>query len=105
MPLSREEIAERFSSITPTEELAEKLRELRENFTVFAEVLNDELPECRAKDLAMTHLEDTAMWAIKALSREPVGYELSPEVEAQLSGETPEGTGPEGSDGSGAGSH
>lgn len=81
MKLSPQEIAERFSSVTPTEELAGRLQELRENFIVFAETLNNELPECRAKSLALTHLEDTAMWAIKALCREPIGHEYLEKTE------------------------
>lgn len=75
MKLSKKQIRERFSATTPNEEMAAKIRELRENFIVFAEVLNDELPEGRAKEMALNYFEDTSMWAIKALSREPIGYE------------------------------
>jgi hypothetical protein len=75
MKLSKKQIRERFAATTPNEEMAEKIRNLRENFIIFAEVLNNELPEGRAKEMAMDYFEDTSMWAIKALSREPIGYE------------------------------
>ena len=115
MSLSQADLENRFAfSTLPFGSDAQKRRnkehaDLRETFINMAEIINILNPGSRETEIALTELESASHWAHKALSRAPLAEyrtrELSPEVAAQLSQETPEGTGPEGSDGAGAGSH
>ena len=41
---------------------------LRGSFQTLAALLDEGIPECREKSLAFTALEETSMWAMKALS-------------------------------------
>jgi phenylalanyl-tRNA synthetase beta subunit len=71
--MSHEEIKDRFGTHTPSEENAEKHKELRFQFMNIASELDVFLPSGRAKDLAMTALEEASMWAHKAVaSLDPV---------------------------------
>jgi len=44
-----------------------KHQDLRLKFLEFAEMLDDELPDGRAKSIAFTELENSSMWAHKAI--------------------------------------
>lgn len=46
-----------------------KHAELRRQFVNFARMLDEVLPEGRAKSLAVTQLEDSSMWAHKAIAQ------------------------------------
>lgn len=52
-----------------TEEKRDAHTSVRQNCRVLADFLNDKLPEGREKSLAITHLEDTMMWANASLAR------------------------------------
>lgn len=71
MVLGRAELEKRFGFI----DSGANHSDLRETFVDFAEVLDNMLGDSRAKDLALTHLEDASMWAHKALAGDTVGDE------------------------------
>lgn len=79
MALTPEEIEHRFGFHKATLEGANatlpKHRNLRLEFRKFAEMLEEVLPDGRAKSVAMTELETTSMWAHKAVA------ELAPALE------------------------
>lgn len=65
--INRSDLIQRFGS--QPSEAAETKHELVEGkFFELAEFLNDTLPDGRAKSLAMTDLESSAMWAAKAMN-------------------------------------
>lgn len=72
MPLSKEEIENRvgFHKATVEGENATlpKHRELRLAFRGFMELLNEILPDGRAKSVTMTELETVSMWAHKSIA-------------------------------------
>jgi len=81
--LSRQEIANRFGFHKATIEGAEATMpvhaDLRKSFENFANYLNEQLAPSREASLALTHLEDAAMWAHKAVAR-TAPLEANPEV-------------------------
>lgn len=66
--LSHEELEERFRyhSLTPQQRMA--INAVRDTTMGLAVILNQRLPESREKSLAMTKLEECAMWANKAVA-------------------------------------
>ena len=66
--LSHEELKERFRyhSLTPKQRMA--INSVRDTTMGLAVILNERLPEGREKSLAMTKLEECAMWANKAIA-------------------------------------
>lgn len=72
MPITPEEIEHRFGFHKATVEGANatlpKHRELRLAFREFAEMLEDVLPDGRAKSVAFTELENASMWSHKAIA-------------------------------------
>lgn len=71
--LGSEEIENRFGSHKATLEGPEattpKHRELRVEFKKFATMLDEALPDGRAKAVMFTELEDASMWAHKAIAQ------------------------------------
>ena len=52
---------------------------MRKAYLALVEVLDASIPECREKAVAFTALEESAMWAIKALAlTDPNGEVISP---------------------------
>lgn len=74
MSLTNDEIAARMGTTKPTTEgvnaTAPKHSSLRDEFTRFAQFLENLVPEGRAKDVMHTQLEAASMWAHKAVSQE-----------------------------------
>lgn len=66
--LSHEELEGRFRyhSLTPKQRMA--INSMRDTTMGLAVILNERLPEGREKSLAMTKLEECAMWANKAIA-------------------------------------
>lgn len=64
------EVKSKFDSHEMTEERAETAEALRKAFAKLAVELHRNLPKGRNASLAMTHLEDSAMRAIRALSHD-----------------------------------
>lgn len=64
------------------------MSEVREEFMALVARLDAAVPECREKSLAFTALEESAMWAMKALAlTDPEGQVISPIADrAQLGG-------------------
>ena len=71
-----DELWNRFGFHKGTEETIPQHSHLRGAFLAFAIMLDDALPPGRAKSVALTELENTSMWAHKAIAEQaPVVYE------------------------------
>ena len=57
-----------FTDHAPSPAVQDKMTALRKMFMVDVALLDESIPECREKSLAFTALEESAMWAMKALS-------------------------------------
>lgn len=56
-----------FAYQKPSEEGLAKITRLREMFSEMSNTINDLCPPSRERSVALTELETTAMWAIKAV--------------------------------------
>lgn len=70
MPVGPEELANRFGFHKGTGLTAPLHKEIRTNFLDFAEALDEILPDGRAKSIAMTKLDEAAMWSNKAIAEQ-----------------------------------
>lgn len=61
-------IIDRFEPKPTTPEQAERIRVLREQFMFLVGSIMGQTPPSREQSLALTHLEDAAMYAIKAIT-------------------------------------
>ena len=68
MPLTPDEIANRTMFHKGTEVTGPLHAQVRAKFHMIMEQLNDILPDGRAKSICMTQLEDSEMWANKAVA-------------------------------------
>jgi hypothetical protein len=68
--MAPEDIANRFTYHSPTADQIPKYEEIRAAGRELANLLNDLCPEGREKSLAITHLEETVMWANAAIARQ-----------------------------------
>lgn len=72
MALGQDEIGKRFGSHKGTVDCpnstSPKHHDLRLSFIGFAKLLDDLLPDGRAKSIAFKELEDSSMWANKAIA-------------------------------------
>ena len=70
--LGRDEIVKRFGIRKPTIERLMQAAQLHsavcDEFILFAEILDRAVPDGRAKETMFTRLEETAMWAHKAMA-------------------------------------
>jgi hypothetical protein len=62
------DILNRFGYHSPTEVTGAQHQMIREEFITLAHFLNETLPEGRAKSVALTELENAAMWANKSVA-------------------------------------
>jgi hypothetical protein len=67
--MTREEIDRRFAYHKADEDVGAKIQASRDAVNELAHSINENLPECREKSLAITHLEETMFWASAALAR------------------------------------
>jgi hypothetical protein len=51
----------------PSKEGLDKVAKLREAFSVLDDIVQELAPTCRERSLAITNIEQAAMWAIKAV--------------------------------------
>lgn len=58
---------EAFEYHAPTEEHTTKIIRLREAMKELSTLIEDEIPNCRERSLAITKLEECSMWANKAI--------------------------------------
>lgn len=84
MDLSRADLENMFANAEMDDSRARRLREMRETFVDFAEVINNELENSRAKELALEYLQTCAMWVTKGITRETVGFENDPEGKTEV---------------------
>ena len=66
---------DRFYSKELTEKQKDSIQLIRQNFTQLYDYLDSEIPTSREKSLYTTKMEEACMWAIKAVSIEPVNFE------------------------------
>ncbi|TXL91574.1 hypothetical protein [Streptomyces sp. IB2014 016-6] len=68
--MAPEDIAHRFAfHAAPTEEKRDAHTSVRQHCRELADFINANVPDGREKSLAITHLEDTMMWANAAIAR------------------------------------
>jgi hypothetical protein len=63
------DLSNRFTYHPPKGDQAVRYSEIRRAALDLATMLNDVAPDSREKSLAITHLEDTVMWANAAIAR------------------------------------
>lgn len=68
-PFNADEIAKRFTYHPPIGNQAERYESIRQNAKALAEHLSNCCPPSRELSLALTHLEDSVMWANAAIAR------------------------------------
>ena len=56
-----------FAYHKPSDDGLSKINSLREKFSELQNLINETCPDSRHKSVAITNLETTAMWAIKAV--------------------------------------
>lgn len=67
-----------FTSHSPSPEVQAIMTRVRESYQALAGLLDGAIPESREKSLAFTALEESAMWAIKALALTDHGGVVDP---------------------------
>ena len=67
--ISDSEIESRFSSHTVAPHIQEQIKEIRWRYIELSTLLDTVLPWSREASIALTELEASSMWAIKALSK------------------------------------
>lgn len=68
--MTAEELDKRFPSHPlprPTDLQAEKAKLVREHFRTMAETIDEIVPDGRLKSMALTSLEESSTWAVKAV--------------------------------------
>jgi hypothetical protein len=63
------DLSNRFTHHPPKGDQAVRYSEIRRAALDLATMINDVVPDSREKSLAITHLEDTVMWANAAIAR------------------------------------
>jgi hypothetical protein len=71
--MDAKELKHRFTYHTPTGKQPEWYATIRAEALKFAELVNELCPDSREKSLAITHLEDSVMWANASIARNPNG--------------------------------
>jgi len=69
MPITKEELDNRFIYHAPKEGQANRYQGLRDMGKTLAKAIVDNTPESREQSLAITHLEEAIMWANAAIAR------------------------------------
>lgn len=64
-----DDLKKRFTYHAPKEGQPQQYEAIRAKALEFAELLNELCPESREKSLAVTHLEESVMWANAAIAR------------------------------------
>lgn len=68
MPVGKDDIRNRFGYHAGTSRTAPKHEVIREAYIAFAEFLDDQLPDGRAKSTAFTNLQQSSMWSNFAIA-------------------------------------
>lgn len=72
MTIERDELAIRFTYHAPTGNQPDRYEKIRAMAFAFAEELVELTPQSREQSLALTHLEETVMWANASIARREV---------------------------------
>lgn len=67
--MDTDDLKNRFAYHAPREGQPEQYQEIRNYAHGLASLINHQCPESREKSLAITHLEETVMWANAAIAR------------------------------------
>jgi hypothetical protein len=67
--LEQADLENRFTYHPPQPDQVAKYTNIRKTAYTFANLLNELVPDSREKSLAITHLEETVMWANAAIAR------------------------------------
>jgi hypothetical protein len=67
--LNQEEIDRRFGDVLISPEVESKLTKMRQIYKKMANIIEQHCPDSRGKSLALTHLEQSMMWANASISR------------------------------------
>lgn len=66
-------IARSLTNVKPTDKGIDRIEEVRDVCKSLAFIIIEECPRSRERSLALTHLEETAMWAVKSIVLEGEG--------------------------------
>lgn len=55
------------TNVRPGDEAIRTIEHFREVAKDLVDAIFDDVPECRERSLALTHLEEVAMWAVKGI--------------------------------------
>lgn len=64
---SPEDVKRSLTNVRPSNEVIGQIEALREDAKGLVDIIFEFVPECRERSLALTHLEETVMWAVKGL--------------------------------------
>ena len=64
-----DELDNRFTYHPPTDEQVDKYQQIRDHARAMAYMLMDFCPNSRERSLALTHLDETVMWANASIAR------------------------------------
>lgn len=67
--IDQRDLEKRFTYHSPKGDQQLRYEMIRDRALNFAEFLNEKCPDSREKSLALTHLEDSVMWANAAIAR------------------------------------
>ncbi len=69
-----------FAFHKPSSQGIEKINQIREAFSALHDLIEEIAPSSREKSVALTNLETTAMWAIKAVVFNDPDSEVTPPI-------------------------
>lgn len=62
-----EDVKRSLTNVRPSSGAIVSIETVREKAKEMVDVIFDLIPECRERSLALTHLEETVMWGVKAI--------------------------------------
>lgn len=72
-----EDVKRSLTNVRPSPEAIARIEQVREGAKVMVEYVFSHVPECRERSLALTHLEETVMWAVKGIClKDPEAREI-----------------------------
>jgi len=67
MPTTPDEVKRSLTNVRPSDQAIRRIESLRAEAKVMVDFIFEFVPECRERSLALTHLEETVMWAVKGI--------------------------------------
>ena len=62
-----EDVKRSLTNVRPSDEAIERIEHVRTMAKMLVNDIFEDVPECRERSLALTHLEETVMWAVKGI--------------------------------------